>query len=96
MEWCWKMASGLGLDRNKTKGEVTYKYSGEQLPFAFSALKTYIPILVGAGRVWHAEHADPALELSGMLPCYLITDREFRIMTHDYSMYLTFHYRWRT
>lgn len=94
MEWYWKVASGLGIDRRLTKGEVTYKYSGEQQPFEYSSHSTYIPLLVGAGRVWHSDHADLALELSGMLPCYSFTDRESGAMTRDYSMYLTFHYRW--
>ncbi|MBK9060959.1 MAG: hypothetical protein IPL81_14215 [Flavobacteriales bacterium] len=95
MEWYWKVASGFGIDRRRSEGELTYKYSGEQRHFDFSSHSTYIPLLAGGGRIWHLDHSDLALELSGMVPCYSITDREFGLMTRDYSLYLTFQYRWR-
>jgi hypothetical protein len=94
MEWYWKVASGLVMDRSRAKGEVTYKYSGEQRPFAHSSHKAYIPLLAGCGRVWHVRRTDLALELSGMVPCYSITDRKFG-PARDYSLALTFYYRWQ-
>lgn len=94
VEWHWKLATGLSIDLNRFKADVTYKYSGEQLHQDYVWHETLFPILIGAGRVWHLQHADLALQLSGMIPCYSITDHEFGLMTRDYSMYLTFHYRW--
>lgn len=95
MEWYWKAGSGLVMDLRRTKGEVTYTYSGEQHPFDHFSHSAYIPLLTGAGRIWHLHHTDLAVELAGMLPCYSITDREFRMLTRDYSLYLTFQFRWR-
>lgn len=94
MEWYWKVASGIILDRQRTNGVVTYKYSGEERPFGSLSYKAYVPLLAGWGRVWHVGRKDLALELSGMLPCYWITDKKFGARTRDYSMYLTCNYRW--
>jgi len=93
-EWYWKLASGLRIDRSRSTGEVTYLYSGEQRPFVYSSHSTYIPLLAGGGRIWHLDHADLALEFSGMIPCYSITYHESG-STRDYSLALTFYYRWR-
>lgn len=95
VEWYWKLATGLGIDLHRFTADVTYKYSGEQLHQDYSRHETFVPILVGGGRLWHWDNGDLAVELSGMVPCYLITDREFGRMTRDYSLYLTFQYRWR-
>jgi hypothetical protein len=93
-EWYWKLASGLGIDRQRFKADVTYKYSGEQSHEDVSWHETLVPFLFGGGRIWHLDHADLALELSGMIPCYSVTDRDL-LPTWDYSLALTFYYRWQ-
>lgn len=95
MEWYWKIASGIVRDLNRTEGEVTYKYSGEQRPFEYASHSTYAPLQFGAGRVWHVKHADLALELSGIIPCYSLTDDDIGPKPREFAMCLTFNYRWR-